>query len=160
MTEQLHAGIAEYKIGHAPQTLAALGLGSCVATVIYDEEHHLGGISHIMLPDSTAFRASQTTNHAKFANLALPEMVTALRQAGATGPLTAKIAGGAQMFKTASTQLNIGQRNIMAVEATLAQLAIPIVARHVGGTQGRTMMVDLGDFSTMIRIVHEGTIYI
>ncbi|MCM0599945.1 chemotaxis protein CheD [Periweissella fabalis] len=160
MAEQLHAGIAEYKIGQEPFTLAALGLGSCVATVIYDAQHHIGGISHIMLPDSTAFSAAQITNPAKFANLALPQMVTELRAAGATGPLTAKIAGGAQMFKTTSKQLNIGQRNIMAVQATLAELAIPIIAQHVGGTQGRTMIVDLADFSTMIRIVHEGSIYI
>lgn len=160
MTEQLHAGIAEYKIGEAPMTLAALGLGSCVATVIYDANHHIGGISHIMLPDSNAFSAAQVTNPAKFANLALPQLVTELRAAGATGPLTAKIAGGAQMFTTMSEQLNIGQRNIMAVEASLAALSIPIVARHTGGNKGRTMVVELTDFSTMIRIVHEGIIYI
>lgn len=162
MTEQLHVGIAQFKIASAPDTLAALGLGSCVGTIIYDQQRQIGGLSHIMLPDSELFTSGQQTNVAKFANLALPAMVAALRQAGAVGNLQAKIVGGAQMFKasTNSNQLNIGERNILAVEAALAKLKIPIIARHVGGSSGRTMIVDLQTFDTTIRIVHAETIHI
>lgn len=160
MPEQLHAGIADYKISHSPNKLAALGLGSCVGTIIYDEKHQIGGLSHIMLPDSQLFKTGQQVNLAKFADTALPKMVAELRNAGATGPLKAKIVGGAQMFKATSQQLNIGERNIVAVEQALASLKIPIVAKHVGGTQGRTMIVDLDNFDTMIRVVHAETIHI
>lgn len=162
MAEQLHVGIAQFKIAKAPDTLAALGLGSCVGTIIYDQQHKIGGLSHVMLPDSQLFTNGQENNVAKFANLALPAMVAALRQAGAVGNLQAKIVGGAQMFKSSASnmQLNIGERNISAVEATLAKLKIPIVARHVGGSSGRTMIVDLQTFDTTIRIVHAETIHI
>lgn len=161
MTEQLHVGIAEYKIAKNPTTLTALGLGSCVGTIIYDEKNQIGGLSHIMLPDSELFKTTQL-NPAKFANLALPKMVEELKQAGANGVLKAKIAGGAQMFKvtTNTNQLNIGQRNVIAVKQALESLNIKLVSEHVGGTKGRTMIVDLDNFDTTIRIVHDGIIHI
>lgn len=162
MSEQLHVGIADFKITQAPNRLSALGLGSCIGILIYDQEHKIGGLSHIMLPDSHLFSNQHEINPAKFADLALPAMVSALRKAGAVGRLQAKIVGGAQMFKSISSspQLNIGERNIIAVEESLANLDIPIVARHVGGASGRTMIVDLITFDTTIRVVHAETIHI
>ena len=51
VNEELHVGISEYKIAQAPTRLITVGLGSCIGTIIYDEASHIGGLSHIMLPD-------------------------------------------------------------------------------------------------------------
>ncbi len=63
-------------------------------------------------------------------------------------------------FQTLNAASNIGQRNIEAVEEVLDQLNIPIVAKHVGGSAGRTMVVDLQDFKTMVRQVKQEIVYL
>jgi chemotaxis protein CheD len=55
MSEQLKVGISDYKITKAPNQLVTLGLGSCIGIVIYNQDTKIGGLSHIMLPDSKLF---------------------------------------------------------------------------------------------------------
>ncbi|HAB96381.1 MAG TPA: chemotaxis protein CheD, partial [Enterococcus sp.] len=96
------------------------------------------------------------------ADLALPAMVAELEQKIRRPRFQAKIVGGANMFQfqTLNAASNIGQRNIEAVEEVLARLNIPIVAKHVGGSAGRTMIVDLQDFKTMVRQVKQEIVYL
>ncbi|WP_081116147.1 chemotaxis protein CheD [Enterococcus casseliflavus] len=162
VNEELHVGISEYKIAQAPTRLITVGLGSCIGTIIYDEASHIGGLSHIMLPDSQPFLHKREIKPEKFADLALPAMVAELEQKIRRPRFQAKIVGGANMFQfqTLNTASNIGQRNIEAVEEVLARLNIPIVAKHVGGSAGRTMIVDLQDFKTMVRQVKQEIVYL
>jgi chemotaxis protein CheD len=55
------------------------------------------------------------------------------------GRMTAKIAGGAVMFNTASDRFNIGERNIVSVKETLKKLRIPIIGSDTGLNFGRTV---------------------
>ena len=162
LNEELHVGISEYKIAQAPTRLITVGLGSCIGTIIYDEASHIGGLSHIMLPDSQPFLHKREIKPEKFADLALPAMVAELEQKIRRPRFKAKIVGGANMFQfqTLNAASNIGQRNIEAVEEVLARLNIPIVAKHVGGSAGRTMIVDLQDFKTMVRQVKQEIVYL
>ena len=162
VNEELHVGISEYKIAQAPTRLITVGLGSCIGTIIYDEASHTGGLSHIMLPDSQPFLHKREIKPEKFADLALPAMVAELEQKIRRPRFQAKIVGGANMFQfqTLNAASNIGQRNIEAVEEVLARLNIPIVAKHVGGSAGRTMIVDLQDFKTMVRQVKQEIVYL
>lgn len=162
VNEELHVGISEYKIAQAPTRLITVGLGSCIGTIIYDEASHIGGLSHIMLPDSQPFLHKREIKPEKFADLALPAMVAELEQKIRRPRFQAKIVGGANMFQfqTLNAASNIGQRNIEAVEEVLARLNIPIVAKHVGSSAGRTMIVDLQDFKTMVRQVKQEIVYL
>ena len=160
--QEIHVGISEYKIAKFPDKLLTVGLGSCVGTIIYDERSKIGGLSHIMLPDSQPFLHKQEIKTGKFADLALPSMVAELQRKVRAPRFKAKIVGGANMFQfqTVTNTSNIGQRNVEAVEQSLAKLGIPIVAKHVGGKTGRTMIVDLDDFTTIVRIVNQEIIYL
>lgn len=162
VNEELHVGISEYKIAQAPTRLITVGLGSCIGTIIYDEASHIDGLSHIMLPDSQPFLHKREIKPEKFADLALPAMVAELKLKIRRPRFQAKIVGGANMFQfqTLNAASNIGQRNIEAVEEVLDQLNIPIVAKHVGGSAGRTMVVDLQDFKTMVRQVKQEIVYL
>lgn len=162
VNEELHVGISEYKIAQAPTRLITVGLGSCIGTIIYDEASHIGGLSHIMLPDSQPFLHKREIKPEKFADLALPAMVAELKLKIRRPRFQAKIVGGANMFQfqTLNAASNIGQRNIEAVEEVLDQLNIPIVAKQVGGSAGRTMVVDLQDFKTMVRQVKQEIVYL
>ena len=56
LEEAIKVGIGDYKVANAPQSLITVALGSCVGIALYDPISKVGGLSHIMLPDSTAFR--------------------------------------------------------------------------------------------------------
>jgi chemotaxis protein CheD len=63
------------------------------------------------------------------------EVVQAVGRADAHG-LTAKLAGGANMFGS-SGPLQIGEANVEAVAQSLRTAGIRIAAQDVGGTRGR-----------------------
>ncbi len=139
MSEKLTVGISDWKICGSPDSLITYALGSCVGICLYDKNSRIAGLAHIMLPDSTAITGGAATR-AKFADTAIVDMIDAMKAKGANiTALTAKIAGGAVMFQSASSQFNIGERNVEAVRKKLAELRIPIVAADTGCNYGRTV---------------------
>ena len=52
MVEIEKVGMADLKICKAPNALTTLGLGSCVGICLWDTASGIGGLAHIMLPDS------------------------------------------------------------------------------------------------------------
>lgn len=158
--EQLKVGISDYKVTQAPNTLITLGLGSCVGIALYDQRTKIGGLIHIMLPDSSSF--SDTSNWVKFADLAIPRVAEEITEGNSPRSLVAKIAGGASMFqfKSSSPGLEIGKRNIEMVKTILDDLSIPILGEHVGGKTGRTMIVDLETFEVSVRLANREMHYI
>lgn len=151
MSNELKVNISDYKVGKSPDKLITLGLGSCVGIAIYDKSSKTGGLSHIMLPDSTFF--TKDIKAEKFADLAIPKMVDEITNGRSSSNLVAKIAGGASMFNfpDKKNSLNIGDRNVIAVEKKLKEMGIPILASETGGKIGRTMIVNLDTFIVNIR---------
>lgn len=146
----IRVGISEYAVARAPARLITIGLGSCIGIAIYDKYKKIGGLSHILLPDSKFF--SKVDKPEKFADLALPLMINEIISMTGSKTLEAKIAGGASMFyqgKDSQTE-GIGQKNINAVTELLNGIGIPIIGSDTGGNQGRTMTVDLTDFKVTI----------
>lgn len=154
MSNEIKVGISDYHVTRSPDTLVTFGLGSCVGVAIYDPRTKIGGLSHIMLPDSKMFRDIKKIE--KFADLAIPQMAEEIKKSSKSNQLIAKIAGGASMFQfsSAAPQSNVGERNILAVKKTLTELGIPIRGDHTGGSMGRTMIVDLYSFSINVRMVN------
>lgn len=155
----IKVGIADMNIIKTPYSIRTSGLGSCVGVVIYDEKKEIGGLAHIMLPDSSLAKSGQI-NVAKFADTAIKELVQLLVQEGARMPfLKAKLAGGAKMFQFASggDLMRIGPRNVEAVRKELSDLHIQVIAEDVGGNFGRTIEFNLKDCLLNIRTVTKGT---
>ncbi len=136
----IKVGMADLKIAKAPDVLTTLGLGSCVGIALYDGVAKIGGLAHIMLPDSTQIK--NNSNVAKFADTAIEQLIEELVSSGArTTRLVAKIAGGAHMFefKNMDDMMRIGSRNVSAVTACLEAFRIPIIASDTGSNYGRTV---------------------
>lgn len=154
MTEQIKVGISDYKITAAPNQLVTIGLGSCVGIAIYAPKAKVGALSHIMLPDSTAFK--DKSNWPKFADLALPKIIQELKDKTNEEKLLVKIAGGASMFSFSqeSSILQIGQRNVDSVKKVLNELNLTIFSEDTGGKMGRSMFVDLETFDVTVRLVN------
>jgi chemotaxis protein CheD len=153
-------GISDWKIEFAPKGLITYALGSCIGICIYDKVKKIAGLSHIMLPESSgaAGMGDSLINRMKFADTAIPDMLIKMQAMGAgRAGLTAKIAGGAVMFKIGNDRFNIGERNITSVKATLASLRIPILAQDTGKDFGRTMVVDSSTGVVTIKSANKGT---
>ena len=149
MSEIIKVGMADLKVCKSPDGVTTLGLGSCVGIAIRDPSTKIGGLAHIMLPDSTSIR--NNSNIPKFADTGIDELVKQLIKAGASrSRLVAKIAGGAQMFafQNKSDLVRVGERNVEAVRRKLQQLRIPILASDTGKNYGRTVIFypETGDF--------------
>lgn len=133
--------MAEYKAAKSPATLITLGLGSCVGVVLYDSISKVGGLAHVMLPDSN-LSSKKDYNPGKFADTAIDALIRDMNRFGADKRnIVSKIAGGAQMFqiKSENNIMQIGKRNVEAVKAKLIQLNIRIIAEDVEGNYGRTI---------------------
>lgn len=145
----IKVGMADLNICHAPDAITTLGLGSCVGVALYDKGLQLAGLVHVMLPDSTQIRQNQ--NLAKFADTGIDQLIGMMEKEGSNKRnLTAKIAGGAQMFAFSgnSDMLRVGERNVEAVKKKLSALGICILAEDTGLNYGRTVEFypETGDF--------------
>lgn len=141
MGEIIKVGMADLKTCSPSEGLITLGLGSCIGIAIRDPITKIGGLAHIMLPDSTQMRNSGT-NVAKFADTGIRELVRQMELKGAVkSRMVAKIAGGATMFQfTAKSEImQVGERNAAASRATLKELGIPLLAEDTGKNYGRTV---------------------
>jgi chemotaxis protein CheD len=157
MSELKKVGISDYAVSRAPDIIVTYALGSCVGICLYDNTKKVGGLSHIMLPES-AMAPKGESNRMKFADTAIVDIARDLKNMGATR-LTAKIAGGAQMFATAAMGAmgNIGERNVKAVKAVLAALHIPVIAEDTGKNYGRTVFFDLATGIMKVQSIGKST---
>jgi chemotaxis protein CheD len=139
----IKVGIAELAVARFPDSVTTLGLGSCVGVAIYDETKRIAGLVHIMLPTMDLAKGTEF-NRAKFADSGIPQLLEMMLRAGAIRQhLTAKIAGGAQMFAFSdkADSVRIGSRNVEACKRTLQSLGIPLLAEDTGGNRGRTVEI-------------------
>ena len=143
MSEIIKVGMADLKTCVSPDGVTTLGLGSCVGIAIRDPMTKIGGLAHIMLPDSTAMKNGQQ-NIAKFADTGIEELVRQMEKLGAKRMrMVAKIAGGATMFTFQGSSNGVGQvgdRNVEATKAKLKEMKIPILAEDTGANYGRTVI--------------------
>lgn len=142
MSEIIKVGMADWKVCSGQDGVTTLGLGSCVGIAIRDPGTGIGGLAHIMLPDSTEIRNNE--NRYKFADTGIADMVDEIVKQGAVrSRLVAKIAGGAQMFAYGSAKsdmIRVGERNVQASKKALEKLKIPLLAEDVGEAYGRTVV--------------------
>jgi len=90
--ETVNVGVAEYYVTHNPHVLASYGLGSCVGVAIYDERRKIGGMAHIMLPDSKAI--SKPGGPGRYADTAVRAVVEEMEKLGSRRrDMRAKMAG-------------------------------------------------------------------
>ncbi|AMA72691.1 MULTISPECIES: chemotaxis protein CheD [Aneurinibacillus] len=153
----IKVGMADLNVAKSPDRIRTTGLGSCVGVVLFDGQNKIGGMAHIMLPDSSLSKGP--LNVAKYADTAIPKLIEDMERAGANRrKLVAKLAGGAQMFafSVASDTMRIGPRNVEACKQVLHEARIPIVAEDTGGNCGRTIELDSYTGILNVRTVNQG----
>lgn len=143
MGVEYFVGMAEMRVGNAPDTFTIVGLGSCVAITLYDKRQKTGAMAHAMLP-----KCSEGERTPRFVDSAVELLIAEMAKKGSsTSSLVAKFAGGADMFPslTKEQQLNIGVRNAEIAVECLNKHGIRIIGQDVGGVHGRSVHFHLDD---------------
>ncbi len=156
MEKTLIIGMAEMGVVKVPRHIATLGLGSCVGIVLYDKINKIGGMVHVVMPDS---ENRPVPNPAKYADTGAQALLTAMEKAGAQrSAIVAKLAGGAHMFGgiTKTDTMKIGDRNAYNSKMAVLRLRIKIEAEDLGGSYGRTIELNPEDGSLMVKTVGRG----
>ncbi len=156
-------GIGQYAVTRELDThLITYGLGSCIGVAAWDPQTRIGGMLHILLPEPPTNSANPSKDAgaispARFAMTGVPLLIQQLAKAGAaTERLRVVAAGGARMLgvlsNTNSVIGSIGERNAAIVVAQLQAQGIRLIAQEFGGTQGRTLGLEIATGAFWIRI--------
>ncbi len=138
-------GVGDMAVSNNEQViLSTYALGSCIGVLAYDSVTKVGGILHLMLPDSTISPEKGAKQPAMFANTGLPLLFRAM------GGLSAErhrvrifVVGGAGML-SGSDPFKIGERNTIATLTFLKANGLSVIRQDVGGTINRTVHLEVG----------------
>jgi chemotaxis protein CheD len=149
----LIAGVADMVASNdGSGELVTYALGSCLGVVVYDPVVKVGGLLHLMLPDSAINPGKGMTNPFMFVDTGVPKLFHAVYGLGGEkSRLIVKIAGGAQ-FLDEKKVFNIGERNWKAIELILARNGVRISAADVGGRVSRTIRLDLNSGRLSVQV--------
>ncbi len=145
-------GIGELFATTSPTKLQALGLGSCVGVALYDPVTKVGGLAHVMMPDSNG---NSNELRGKYADTAVANLLNDMKLLAARKEnIVAKLVGGASMFSLSHDVFRIGEKNVIAAKKSLNDLGIRILAEDVGGGVGRTMLLHTDTGEVEVRYVN------
>lgn len=147
-TGRIRVGVADMATTDDDRSIVTSGLGSCVAVVLYDGDGR-GGLLHAMLPGAP----EDTDTEAKYVDTGIPAMIDELKSLGANpNTLKAKVAGGASMLNLGNGS-PVGEKNVDATKAVLADLGIDLEDTRTGGDAGRSVAFDPTTGTVTIRRV-------
>lgn len=145
-------GVADCRISADRESvLVTYALGSCIAVMIHDPVAGVGGLLHYMLPESSLDRQKAQQNPYMFADTGIPMLFRAAYELGADKRrLTVMVAGGSQVMDSSGV-FNIGKRNHLAVRKILWKAGVMVHGEEVGGSQSRTVRLDISTGRVLIR---------
>ena len=153
----LVVGIGDCQVTSKPgDVLITYALGSCIGIAIHDPVAKVGGLLHLMLPESTINPERAQQNPFVFADTGIPLLFRRAYECGAQkNRLVVSVAGGAQVLDEQEV-FNIGKRNHAAVRKILWKAGCLIKNEAVGGTAARTMRLDMETGQVWLRTSGEG----
>ena len=149
---------SEMKISSNPaETLVAFSIGSGIGMTIHDPIGGIGGVLNFILPDSTKANGGNPPKAPfMFADTGITAFLKALFEEGAkTENLKVVIAGGAH-FMDQTGVFNIGQKNLEALKACLDAFDVKVHHEAIGGTKSRTISLEIGSGTSIIKTFGEG----
>jgi chemotaxis protein CheD len=151
--QQIVVGIADLAVSNNPSmVLATYSLGSCLGITIYDPVMHVGGLVHVMLPDSGLDTTKAAAQPAMFMDTGVASLFRAAYGLRADKHrVQICVAGGAQVLDQ-SGYFSIGRRNYEAFIHLLEQHGLKLQAEHIGGLVSRSMYLDVATGNVRLKI--------
>lgn len=147
----LVVGVADMVVSNdAGSEIVTYSLGSCLGITVYDPAKKVGGLLHLMLPDSGIDAEKAVKLPAMFVDTGVPWLFQSVYNLGGErSRVVIKVAGGAQ-FLDQQRAFNIGERNIQAFTDIIARHGHKIQAHDVGGFCSRTLRMDMSNGNVSI----------
>jgi len=157
MQNKIEVTMGRGAVTRAPHIILSSGLGSCVVVTLYDAERKMGGLAHIMLPDSNSLNGYHPPY--QFADTAIATLIKELRTMRATPQgMVAKLVGGAKMFLSSDdSNPGIGGQNIISVKCILKRKRIPVIGENTGGNYGRSVEFYLDSGKVTVKAIGRET---
>lgn len=148
----LVVGVADMVASNDPGVeVVTYSLGSCLGIIVYEPERRVGGLLHVMLPDSNIDPVKATGTPHMFVDTGLPRLFRAVYNLGADrSKVIIKAAGGAQFLDPGGV-FNIGERNQAALIQLLGRNGFQLQARDLGGVCSRTVRLDMASGTVTIQ---------
>jgi chemotaxis protein CheD len=129
-------------------------LGSCLGITIFDPVTGVGGMLHAMLPDSSIDAKKAVENPFMFVDTGVPRLFRDCYGKGAEKTrLIVKVAGGAtSKANVEDDYFQIGKRNFVMLRKLLWKNNVLLKSYEVGGTESRTMTLDLGSGTVLLKV--------
>jgi len=150
--KSLVVGVADMVVSNdSSADMVTYSLGSCLGITVYDPVKKVGGLLHIMLPDSKIDPAKAAGAPYMFVDTGVPRLFQAACNMGAERRrLVIRVAGGAQLLD-ANGIFNIGERNGVALKTLLSRNGYACQATDLGGLSSRTLRMDLATGKVSIK---------
>lgn len=152
-------GPGEYHACHQKPVFSTI-LGSCVATCLWDPVHHVMGMNHFLLANTTFQKREPLlfSDAGRYGIHAMELLINAMLKKGAERKhLQAKAFGGCNLLDSKGKEIlpfTIGQLNSQFVVEFLKQEGIPLIAFSLGGAHARVVhFVSDDDFSVYVKRV-------
>lgn len=151
--ERIVVGVGDMAVSNKENiTLSTYALGSCIGLVVFDGVHKVGGLIHIMLPESRLSPEKAISNPAMFADVGIPKFIKDLYGLGAMARnMRIFIGGGANVINQNDDLFKIGERNIAATKAMLRQHGLREHYSSIGGFSNRTIHLDMATAKLTIK---------
>ena len=132
--------------------LATYSLGSCLGISVYDPVAKVGGLLHVMLPDSQIDSVKAAAQPAMFMDTGIPALFRSAYEFHAQKyRLNICVAGGAQIMDS-SGFFSIGKRNYEALTKVCQAHSLRIQAEQVGGLVSRSMYLQVATGEVRLKI--------
>ncbi|MCP3981439.1 MAG: chemotaxis protein CheD [bacterium] len=133
------------------EVLVTYSLGSCIGVTVHDPGRRVGGLIHCMLPSSKLDAEKAKTKPHMFADTGVLALLQGVMDLGADRErLVVKVAGaGSPMDPTG--RFKIGERNVTMLRKVLWKNDLLLSGEDTGGTEPRTMSLEMGSGRTSIR---------
>lgn len=149
-------GMGEIQVSNDPShVLACLGIGSCIAVCAFDPVSRVGGMAHVVLPESNG---RDVDNPGKFADTAIPLLIKEMiKKGGIKYSIIFKLVGGAQMSSAPGLEsaFKTGERNEKMVKEALKKERLLVGLTDLGGTKGRTVKMYMDSGTVLVKSAGE-----
>lgn len=151
--QKVVVGIADLAVSNDPNlTLATYSLGSCIGVSIYDPVVKVGGMLHVMLPESKIDVDKARRQPAMFMDTGIPSLFRSAYELKAEKyRVQICVAGGAQVMDS-SGFFSIGKRNYETLKTILTEHSLQIRSEQVGGMVSRSMYLNLATGEVKLKI--------
>lgn len=112
-------------------------LGSCVAVCMFDPVKKIGGMNHILLPESKTEDDPEKTSTRYGVNAMDSLIERMLELGGDRRRFVAKVFGGASTIPWLPEKYSAGRQNMTFVLGYLKEKAIPVISQDLGGKKSR-----------------------